>query len=237
MQSSPARRAQHPGSSCSSSSGSSSSSSSSSPFSAARASFSRTRCDSGVSSRRCLTRLARFELDRGQRFDFDHRAGGTPCCPARLIQQCGVDEQRVSASNPSVERAELIAAKDFHGRQREDQQVAARRRVELGQPGITLAKGTHLDPGTAQPFEQASVPVAAPFGGGRPRGIGVRIQRRCRTQPQAVERRERSERQQESDAAFAHQRLPAARRANLSSNALAEVTVPSSCSSGGGLLP
>ena len=83
-----------------------------------------------------LARLARFELDRGQRFDFDHRARGAPRRPARLIQQRGVDEQRVSAPNPLVERTELIAVKHFHAGQREDQQVAARRHVELGRAPV-----------------------------------------------------------------------------------------------------
>ena len=185
----------------------------------------------------CLARLARFELDRGQRFDFDHRAGGTPRCPARLIQQRGVDEQRVSASNPAVERTELIAVKDFHAGNERISRLPRGGDVELGQRRNNARERNAPRHRNCAAIRTGRVPVAAPFGGGRSRGIGVRIQRWRRTQPQTVERGERSERQQESDAAFAHQCLPAARRANLSSRALAEVTVPSSCSSGGGLLP
>ncbi len=74
-----------------------------------------------------LARLAGLELDRGQRFDFDHRARRAPRGPARLIEQRGIDEQRVAAPDPLVERAELVAAEHLDAGQREDQQIAARR--------------------------------------------------------------------------------------------------------------
>ena len=111
-----------------------------------------------------LARLARLELDRGQRFDFDHRARRAPRRPVGLIEQRGIDEQRVAAPDPLVERAEFVAVKHLHRGQREDQQVAARRNVEIRQRAVTLAQRTHFHAGTLQPFVQPRVTIAATLG-------------------------------------------------------------------------
>jgi hypothetical protein len=79
-----------------------------------------------------------------QRFDFHHRSRRASNRPARLVQQSGIDEQRVAAPDPLIERAELIAVKHFQRGKRQHQQIAARWRIELRQRGIPLAEGTRL---------------------------------------------------------------------------------------------
>ena len=94
-----------------------------------------------------------------------------PRRPARLVEQRRVDQQRVAAPHPLVERAELVVVEHLDAGQREHQQVAARRQVRVRQRRVALAERAHLHAGLRQPVEQTGVSVAAPFGAGRARGI------------------------------------------------------------------
>ena len=92
---------------------------------------------------------------------------------ARLVEQRGIDEQCIATPHPGVERTEFLAAKGVEARQGDHEQVAARRRVELAQRGVTLAPGAHAHAGALQPLEQGRMTIAAPLAGGGTRLVAA----------------------------------------------------------------
>ena len=160
---------------------------------------------------------------RGQRLDLDHGARGRRARPVGLIEQRGLDEQRVATPDPPIEGAEFVGAEHFHAGNDKTSRFP-RNDASSSRASRNVRATNALDAGTLQPFVQPGITVAAAFGSGGPRDVGVRIERRLGAQPEPVKRRERRQRQQDAMPRSRISACPPAR--HPSSSGFAVTTAP-----------